>query len=112
MRVVDCHDSRVRHLPGFVYAGRPSVLGNPWVIGVHGTRREVIDRYRVWLAGKLKEGDAVVRAALLSLTEDSVLGCWCVSDDAPESSTVRGSEVCHCQVIAKAVQWVRISAAV
>lgn len=112
MRVVDCHDAGVRQLPGFVYCGRPSTLGNPWVIGKDGTRREVIDRYRVWLAAKLKSGDAVVRAALLSLSGDSVLGCWCVSDDAPESSTLKGGEQCHCQVIAKAVQWVRISTAV
>jgi hypothetical protein len=32
-----------------VYIGRPSLLGNPFKIGQHGTRREVIQRYRAWL---------------------------------------------------------------
>ena len=32
-----------------VYIGRPSRLGNPFKIGQHGTREEVIRRYRVWL---------------------------------------------------------------
>lgn len=32
-----------------VYIGRPSKWGNPFVIGKHGTRDEVIQRYREWL---------------------------------------------------------------
>ncbi len=32
-----------------VYIGRPSKWGNPYVIGKHGTREEVIARYRQWL---------------------------------------------------------------
>lgn len=32
-----------------VYIGRPSLLGNPFKIGEHGTRDEVIGRYRIWL---------------------------------------------------------------
>lgn len=31
---------------GAVYIGRGSAWGNPYVIGRHGTREEVIDRYR------------------------------------------------------------------
>lgn len=29
-----------------VYVGRPSIWGNPYVIGTHGTRKEVIRMYR------------------------------------------------------------------
>lgn len=31
------------------FVGRPSVFGNPWVLGPDGTRDEVIDRYEEWL---------------------------------------------------------------
>lgn len=32
-----------------VYIGRPSVLGNPFVIGRDGSRDECIEKYRHWL---------------------------------------------------------------
>lgn len=34
---------------GSVYIGRPSKWGNPYIIGRHGTRAEVVARYRKWL---------------------------------------------------------------
>lgn len=37
MRVVHCRKERYTH-----YIGRPSVLGNPFHLGTHGTRAEVI----------------------------------------------------------------------
>lgn len=35
--------------PNAVYVGRPTKWGNPWTIGVHGTREKVIQRYATWL---------------------------------------------------------------
>lgn len=35
--------------PGAVYIGRPSKWGNPFTIGKHGTRAEVIAKYREWI---------------------------------------------------------------
>lgn len=35
---------------GAVYVGRPSKWGNPFRIGVDGTREEVVDKYRQMLA--------------------------------------------------------------
>ena len=35
-----------------VYIGRGSKWGNPFVIGVHGTRTEVIDKYREYIKNK------------------------------------------------------------
>ena len=32
-----------------VYIGRGSKWGNPFVMGVHGTRDQVIEAYRLWL---------------------------------------------------------------
>jgi hypothetical protein len=37
-----------------VYIGRPSSLGNPFVIGKDGDRAEVIAKYRIWLWGQVK----------------------------------------------------------
>lgn len=34
-----------------VYIGRPSIYGNPFMIGKHGTRAEVISMYGEWVEG-------------------------------------------------------------
>lgn len=51
-----------------VYIGRPSKWGNPFRIGVDGTREEVIQKYREW-----------VRDQSLSFDElrGKTLGCYC-----------------------------------
>jgi len=36
-----------------VYIGRPGLLGNPFEIGVHGDREDVIRLYRQWLWGRI-----------------------------------------------------------
>jgi hypothetical protein len=56
-----------------VYVGRPTFWGNPFVIGQHGTRAEVIELYR----------DYVLRSVLrfrLPALRGCDLVCWC----APE----------------------------
>lgn len=35
--------------PDAVFIGRPSKWGNPYIIGKHGTREQVIAAYRQWL---------------------------------------------------------------
>jgi len=53
------------------YIGRPSKLGNPFRIGVHGTREQVIAKYRAWIPTQphlLK---------LLAELKDKRLGCYC-----------------------------------
>ena len=53
-----------------VYVGRPSRWGNRFRIGVHGTREEVIQRFRE----SLTDADrAEIRASL----HGNDLGCWC-----------------------------------
>jgi hypothetical protein len=54
-----------------VYIGRPSKWGNPFVIGEHGTRAQVIAKYEAWL---LRQPALI--AALPEL-RGKVLGCWC-----------------------------------
>ena len=75
--VVHCKQS-----PFDVYIGRPSKWGNPYRIGIDGTREEVIAKYQAWLIHQPK------LMAALSELRGKVLGCWC----APEA--------CHGDVLA------------
>jgi len=36
-------------VPDAVYIGRPSIWGNPFVVGRDGTRADVIAKYETWL---------------------------------------------------------------
>lgn len=67
--------------PNAVYVGRPTIWGNPFVIGRDGSREQVIKKYR----------DRLVSApALMRQLEDlrgKDLICWC----APEA--------CHADVL-------------
>lgn len=54
-----------------VYIGRPSKWGNPFAIGIDGTREEVIEKYRQYINNKpelLKD---------IHELKNKVLGCWC-----------------------------------
>jgi hypothetical protein len=65
-RVVHCKSER-HH----VYIGRPSKWGNPFAIGEHGDRAQVIALYERWL----RENDELM--ASLDELRGLVLGCWC-----------------------------------
>ena len=54
-----------------VYIGRPSVWGNPYVIGRDGTRAEVIEKYRTYV---LSRPDLLARLPEL---RGKRLGCYC-----------------------------------
>lgn len=68
--------------PPYFYIGRPDPLGNPYKIGDHGTRSEVIEKYKVWLremyVSDSKVRTAVERLVSLHLEGRSItLVCWC-----------------------------------
>ena len=65
--------------------------GNPFVIGRHGTREEVIERYRNWQWSKVESG-AIPLAELAALNGKTLL-CHC--HPLP----------CHGDVLAKAASW-------
>jgi len=71
---------------GTKYVGRPSMLGNPFVIGRDGTRKEVVAKYEDYARKRMAE-DEVFRAEVLAC-KDEVLECFC--DPAP----------CHAHVLA------------
>lgn len=64
-----------------IYVGRPSALGNPYVIGPHIPREEVITEYRRWLLEELDHvGEAqhmFRRLQLLHKEFEITLLCWC-----------------------------------
>lgn len=61
--------------PHDVYIGRPSIFGNPFVIGVDGTRRQVIEKYRAYALSRMK-ADLEFAEAVRSL-RGKTLGCFC-----------------------------------
>jgi hypothetical protein len=69
----------------YVYIGRPTKWGNPFKIGVDGTREEVIEKFRAyWYAIEQTQ----LRLDALRELPGKTLGCWC----APKP--------CHGDVIA------------
>jgi hypothetical protein len=45
-----------------IYIGRPSSLGNPFVIGKDGNREEVINKYKAWISGQMKSNNRIKNA--------------------------------------------------
>ena len=83
-----------------VYIGRPTALGNPFVIGKDGTRDEVLKKYRRGLWRAMQSGNERVMAELKRLAtmaseSDLILSCWC----APEP--------CHGEIIRAAIEYLR-----
>jgi hypothetical protein len=55
-----------------IYIGRPSPYGNPFEIGVHGTREEVIKKFEEYLMSNHR----LIKLVKENL-KDKILGCWC-----------------------------------
>lgn len=70
--------------PYDVYIGRPGPWGNPFPIGEHGTRAEVIEKYEAWF---LSQPELIKKAK--EELRGKTLGCWCKPS------------ACHGDVIAK-----------
>ena len=74
----------IRHAPAdwrtnplYLFIGRPSYLGNPFVLGRHGGRDAVIAKYREYLK-KLRAVDTEMFDAYMEgCVRNSVLVCYC-----------------------------------
>lgn len=55
-----------------VYIGRPSKFGNPFPIGVYGTREEVLELYEFWLYDRPE-----LIVAVCKELKSKILGCSC-----------------------------------
>lgn len=77
---------------------RPSVLGNPFPKGKHGTREEVVTKYEVWLREKILTTDKQVCGMLNKIWlhaksgKDVYLECCC------------SPKLCHADIIKKIIQ--------
>ena len=85
-------------LPGQIYVGRPSPLGNPYLLGRDGNREEVIAQYRRWLWAQLQSPGSPQERELRRLLAQAQSGelellCWC----APLP--------CHAEVVRSALLW-------
>lgn len=81
----------ISQFPNTIYIGRPSIWGNPYVIGKDGTREEVLQKYKQYLGRKIKSGEISIRK-LASLYGKNLL-CSC----APRP--------CHGDILEKAATW-------
>ena len=72
-----------KHEPYDVYIGRPSKWGNPYILGINGSRSEVVAKFKSWLMSDVR----LIEQAKAEL-RGKILGCWC----APK--------VCHGDVLA------------
>lgn len=82
-RVVNC---RREHYD--IYIGRPSIWGNPFRVGIHGNRREVIKKYEAYI---LSRPDLMAKLPEL---KGKILGCWCKP------------QACHGDVLARLVLYI------
>ncbi len=62
----------IKHESYDVYIGRSSAYGNPFVIGLHGTRNEVLEKYSNYL---MKRPELVEKAK--RELKGKRLGCHC-----------------------------------
>ena len=67
MRVVNLRKEKYT-----VYIGRPSIFGNPFIIGKDGSRKKVIAKYKDYA---LKYPNLL--KAIKTLKKDDKLGCFC-----------------------------------
>ncbi len=68
-----------------IYIGRPTIYGNPYILGQDGTRDEVIEKYRKYFFNRLNI-DEDFKNAIYKLKGNDLI-CFC----APEA--------CHGDVI-------------
>lgn len=102
-RVVHCKKE-----PYDVLIDRTTKWGNPFRIGVHGDREEVIKKYREWLEGKRQivhslahshYGESISPPTIMEIKTElrgKILGCWC---KPPEG--FKGRLLCHGQILAE-----------
>ena len=65
----------IRHSHYDIYIGRPSKWGNPFRIGVHGNREQVLEKYQAWL---LRQPELLQH---LEELRGKRLGCFCKPQD-------------------------------
>lgn len=86
------------------YVGRPSILGNPFKIGVDGNREEVIRKFKnyLWKQINLERSavqNEIFRLAEISKKQDLILICWCKEPNREVA--------CHADIIKACIEYVK-----
>lgn len=77
-------NKRLDEIPaGAIHIGRPTIWGNPFVIGTDGSRADVIAKYETWLTSQPK------LIAKLDELRGKDLACWCAPDHCHGDVLVR-----------------------
>ena len=66
--------------PDYVYIGRPSKWGNPFIIDDEVGRAKAVAKYRDWLLSQLEAPEYVGQGlwwADIAELKDKILVCWC-----------------------------------
>jgi hypothetical protein len=71
IKVVNCNFEKYD-----VYIGRPSIWSNPFIIGIDGSRKEVIKKYKIWVKESEDEIPRTIRNNL-HILDGKILGCFC-----------------------------------
>lgn len=67
-------NKRIHGVPeGAVLVDRTTPFGNPYVVGIHGTRDEVIEKYRAWVEINFVLKERIKRELK---GKDLVCHCW------------------------------------
>jgi hypothetical protein len=73
--VVHCKGNKTSHAD-YVYIGRPSPWGNPFIIGRDGDRDQVITKFNNWINISKDPHAQWIRDNIEQL-RGKTLGCWC-----------------------------------
>lgn len=79
--VLNLRNGIPKSTPTSIYVGRPTMWGNPFVIGEDGTREEVVAKYERYIK------QVPLLLSMLPQLKGKDLTCWC----APES--------CHADIL-------------
>lgn len=87
----------IKRDPHDVYIGRGSVWGNPFKIGTHGTRAEVLRKYKEYLL----RGEGRHLLHRIGELEGKTLGCFCAEAGG---FTTDDETVCHGQLLLQLIE--------
>ena len=62
---------------GAIFIGRPSTLGNPYIIGKDGDRETIVNKYTNYLVRNILDNDIKIVDALRGLKDTDDLVCFC-----------------------------------
>lgn len=72
-RLINLHTSTIGD---YIFIGRPSKWGNPFIVGRDGTRDEVCDKYDQWFMEQIRS-NPVFKKQVVDNLKGKILACYC-----------------------------------